>query len=379
MADRRLNRVVSRLRNLPSISLPTDFPRPTGHRLVEAAHFAEFSEKTALSLLKLVLYSEQDLDEDDSTQTSIKRPSAFHLLLAAFTVLLHRYTADTDLVIGSSSASVREPLVLRLNVEPTDSFWTVVRRVEEVEKEAESDAVPFETITRALSDLSTDPSEKSRPLFRVRFFDETDEPKENFVRSTNLTSDLTIFVTRPPASTRSSLAPRISLRILYNSLLFTSDRISSIVDQLSALLRRVASNPLSPVGSVPLLTPNQRLSLPDPTADLNWCDWKGAIPDVFSHNARQFPDRPCVVQTIPAVNIADPQERMTYSYRTILRASNVLSHYLLQGGVQRGEVVMIYAHRSVELLVAVMAVLKAAAIFSVIGSYFHAAYFHLPS
>ncbi|TFY78984.1 hypothetical protein EWM64_g5026 [Hericium alpestre] len=59
-------------------------------------------------------------------------------------------------------------------------------------------------------------------------------------------------------------------------------------------------------------------------------------------------------------------EKRTFSYGAILHASNVLAHHLLQGGVQREDVVMVYAHRSVDLVVAVMAVLKAGATFSVI-------------
>lgn len=371
MADERLARVVARLQSLPSISLPTDYPRPSGsNKLVEAAHLAELSEQTCLSLLKLTLYDEDEGNDDDEADASSKRPSGFHLLLAAFTVLLHRYTGDTDLVIGSSSAYARDPLILRLPVDPKDPFWAVVRRVQQVEKDAEADTLPFETIVRALSKNQDDNTEASRPIFRVRFFDETDEPKENFIRSTSLTSDLTVFITRPPISTRATLAPRISLRILYNSLLFTSSRISSIVDQLSILLRKVSSNPVALVGSVPLLTPSQRARLPDPTGDLNWCDWKGAITDVFSRNARKWPDKPCVIQSLPAATLYDPQETQTYTYGDIRRVSNILAHHLLQGGVKREEVVMVYAHRSVELVAAVMAVLKVGATFSVIGPFF---------
>ncbi|TFK41626.1 hypothetical protein BDQ12DRAFT_663680 [Crucibulum laeve] len=355
MADERLTRVLSRLQNLPSISLPTDYPRPAGsNKVIEAAHLAQLPEQTSLSLLKLVLYNENEDEDEDEEDLTVKRPSAFHLLLAAFTVLLHRYTGDTDIVIGSSSAAARDPLVLRISVDPADPYWAIVRRVQQVEREAEGDALPFDVITRELA--------HEGPLFRVRFFDETDEPEGNFIHSTSLTSDITIFVTRPPATTRASLAPHISLRILYNSLLFTPTRISSIIDQLSVLLRKVASNPLAPVGSVPLLTPAQKAKLPDPTGDLNWCGWKGAITDVFSRNARFHPDRPCVVQSLPT----DPQETKTYSYRMILHASNILAHQLIAGGVQREEVVMVYAHRSVDLVVAVMAVLKAGATFSVI-------------
>jgi L-aminoadipate-semialdehyde dehydrogenase len=58
---------------------------------------------------------------------------------------------------------------------------------------------------------------------------------------------------------------------------------------------------------------------------------------------------------------------LTYTYGQIHRAANTLAHHLITGGVQREEVVMVYAHRSVDLVVAVMAVLKAGATFSVIG------------
>ena len=366
MGDERLARVLARLQNLPLISLPTDYPRPTGvNKVIEAAQLVELSEQTTLSLLKLALYTENDDNDGEEEDLRIERPSAFHLLLAAFTVLLHRYTGDTDLVIGSSSAAARDPLLLRLFVDPNDPYWSIVRRVQQVEREAESDVVPFEAITGALNKGKDDGVDG--PLFRVRFFDETDEPKDNFIRSTSLTSDITVFVTRPPSSARSSIAPRISLRIIYNSLLFTSARISSIIDQLSILLRKVSSNPLAPVGSISLLTPAQRAKLPDPTSDLDWCGWKGAITDVFSRNARQWPERPCVLQSVPASSLSDPQDVIPYSYGAMLRASNILAHYFIKEGVQREEVVMIYAHRSVDLVVAVMAVLKAGATFSVIG------------
>ncbi|KAJ3517904.1 hypothetical protein NLJ89_g217 [Agrocybe chaxingu] len=367
MADERLSKVVARLQNLPSISLPTDYPRPTGaHKLIESVHVAQLSEQTSLSLLKLVLYTENEESDEDEAGT-VRRPSAFHLLLAAFTVLLHRYTGDTDIVIGSSSASVREPLILRLSVDPTDPFWAIVRRVQQVEKEAEEDVVPYDAITRELQRGKEDGHEE--PLFVCASFDETDENTDHFIRTTSVTSDLTVFVTRPPASTRASLAPHISLRILYNSLLFTTSRISTILEQLSVLLRKVSTNPLASVGSVQLLTPSQKAKLPEPTADLDWCGWKGAITDVFSRNARANPDRPCVVQSLPADSLTAKQERVVFSYGAILRASNILAHHLIKNGVQREDVVMVYAHRSVDLVVAVMAVLKAGATFSVIGEY----------
>jgi len=156
---------------------------------------------------------------------------------------------DTDLLIASSSGSIKDPLLLCLSIEPTDPFWSVVRRVQAVEREAENDAVPYDNIFHA---LRAD-QEGAAPLFRVRFFDETDESQIGFIRSTSLTADLTIFVTRPPTTTHSSLVPQITLRVAYNALLFLPQRIQLLLDQLSIPLREVSTDPLHTIGSVPLL------------------------------------------------------------------------------------------------------------------------------
>ena len=101
--------------------------------------------------------------------------------------------------------------------------------------------------------------------------------------------------------------------------------------------------------------------LPDPTADLHWSDFQGAIQDRFADNASKFPDRLCVVETASRTT---PQREFTY--RQIDEASNVIAHYFLQRGIERGEVVMIYAYRGVDLCIAIMGVLKAGATFSVL-------------
>ena len=101
--------------------------------------------------------------------------------------------------------------------------------------------------------------------------------------------------------------------------------------------------------------------LPDPTADLNWSEFHGAIHDRVAENASKFPDRTCVVETASRTT---PQR--SFTYRQIHEASNVLAHFFLERGIERGEVVMIYAYRNVDLVVAILAVLKAGATFSVV-------------
>jgi L-2-aminoadipate reductase len=103
--------------------------------------------------------------------------------------------------------------------------------------------------------------------------------------------------------------------------------------------------------------------MPDASADLRWNKYGGAIHEIFSANALRHPDRPCVVETSAFSNDAN----RVFSYRHIHESSNILAHYLVARGVERGDVVMVYAHRNVDLVVAVIGILKAGATFSVIG------------
>jgi len=56
----------------------------------------------------------------------------------------------------------------------------------------------------------------------------------------------------------------------------------------------------------------------------------------------------------------------SFTYKQINEASNIFGHLLVKSGIQMGDVVMIYSHRSVDLVVAVMGILKAGATLSVL-------------
>jgi non-ribosomal peptide synthetase component F len=92
--------------------------------------------------------------------------------------------------------------------------------------------------------------------------------------------------------------------------------------------------------------------LPDPTMDLDWSGYTGSIQEHFSENAEKYPDRPCVIET----KSSESPERV-FTYKQIYEASNVVAHYLRDAGISNGDVVMIWAHRSVDLVVAMMGTL----------------------
>ncbi|CAO1612864.1 unnamed protein product [Sympodiomycopsis kandeliae] len=401
-----LDRWSARLRSLPSIALPTDYPRPSSSQLVQALASSDLSSRTRSSLVRLALHHDEELhpdagedsDEEQDAQDSNgpRPPTPFHLLLAAFAVLLHRYTGDTDLVIGTSSPQTGEPLILRIPIEPGDPFWQLVRRVQAVEAEAAADNAPYDQIVERLQkDKAAAEGASSAPpapIFRVRFFDETSGKSRNFMQSTSLTTDLTIFLTRPglaapqdlsassetitpsPAASsafREPLVPAVSLHVSYNSLLFSSSRINLLLGQLSHVINAVAANPTVSVGTVGLRTTAENAALPDPKQDLDFCGFMGSIISIFERNAKAHPDRRVIAECLASpsadVTLAPPASHVrSITYQQLDRASNILAHHLISNGVQRGEVVTTYAYRGADLVVSVLATLKAGAVFSVI-------------
>ena len=165
------------------------------------------------------------------------------------------------------------------------------------------------------------------------------------------------------ASHRSSTQGSLELLATYNRALFLQDRISFMIEQLVQILHGALSYPSKPIVTITMLTESHRRLLPDPTQNLHWNDFVGPIHEIFDRNAIRIPDHPCVIET----SYVDPDERI-HSYRKIYEASNIVAHYLQCRGIARGDVVMVYAFRNVDLVVAIMGILKCGAIFSVIGN-----------
>ena len=214
------------------------------------------------------------------------------------------------------------------------------------------------------SKAGTQPSDS--PLFHIRFYNTPDAPPTHFLSATDNNTDLTIFValeTTKPSLRDSSPLPALKLLVRYNQLLFSTERISFLIDQLSQIVIDAASNPNKAVGALRMLTEKQLQLLPDPSTDLHWSNFGGPIHEIFATNAVRHPQRPCVVETSFSIGRSD----RVFTYQHIHESSNILAHYLISQNVARGDVVMVYAHRGVDLVIAVMGILKAGATFSVIG------------
>ncbi len=127
-----IQRWKARLESLTDLSLPTDYPRPIPARIVEAEHELNISEETSLAIIKLSLgIKVPPATLHSAPSTSASTASPFSILLGAFSVLLHRYTGEEDISVGSSSRTTN-PLVLRIKVQESQSLADVITTVLEV-------------------------------------------------------------------------------------------------------------------------------------------------------------------------------------------------------------------------------------------------------
>ncbi|CAI6089735.1 unnamed protein product [Clonostachys chloroleuca] len=100
---------------------------------------------------------------------------------------------------------------------------------------------------------------------------------------------------------------------------------------------------------------------PDPTSDLGWSDYIGAIHEIFGKNALAHPSRVCVTETKSSTS-----PTRSFNYQQIYEASNTIANHLHDAGITNGDVVMIFANRTVELICAFMGVLAAGATVTVL-------------
>lgn len=268
---------------------------------------------------------------------------AYVTVVAVWASLVFRLTGDDDIVL-----LVRDNKVIRFTIQASWSFaQTYAAVAEELDAVDKLASVCFDSLSNHVK--ATQEKELSPHFFRLACLQDT----EFSLADTYKTQVVDLAL---------SLHDKTTLCVTYNALLFSDLRIDILLDQFTQLISQVLQDDSQTTTRVSLVTPSSKSILPDPTKNLGWCDFVGCIHDIFQDNAEKFPDRTCVVETPSGTN----KKSRVFTYQDINRASNVVGHYLIKTGIQRGDVVMIYSSRGVDLMVCVMGVLKAGATFSVI-------------
>jgi amino acid adenylation domain-containing protein len=338
----------------PALELPTDRPRPAVQTFQGA--------RQSIVLPKSLTEALKGLSRQEGA-------TLFMTLLAAFKILLSRYTGQQDIVVGSPIAGRNRAeiegligffintLVLRTDLSGDPSFRELLRRVREVALGAyDHQELPFEKLVEELQperDLSR------TPLFQVFFNMLNLESLEDHRPELNgLTAEPLLFF-EPDSKFDLTIYAResnegIHLTLVYNADLFCEDRIVETLEQLKYLLSQIGDNPDKRISVLSLITRSAEAVLPNPVQELR-TEWLGAVHSRFSQQAKKVPQE-----------IALLTERDSWSYGELESRSNQLANYLVASGVQSGETVAIYARRSAVLVWALLGVLKAGGSFLIL-------------
>lgn len=335
--------------SLPVLQLPTDFPRARVQTIRGAV------EPFSLSA---------ELTEPLKALGQKHAATLFMTLLAAFNVLLYRYSSQTDIVVGSPIANRNRPevegligffvntLVLRSTFSPLERFDELLDHVQRHTWQAYAHQdLPFEKLVEALQperDLSY------HPLFQVKF--RLEHASRQSVTFPGLTLKLL-----PQASTTAKLDLGVDLYetpdglvggFEYNRDLFQADTIRRLSRHFETLLKAIAADPTQRLAALPLFTPEERQTMVQ-----GWnrtrtpYDTERCFHHLFEAQVAASPGATAL--------IFDGPQGQQLTYDELNRQSNQLAHYLQALGVGPEVKVGIRIDRSPQQIIAMLAILKA--------------------
>lgn len=335
----------AQLESLSTLELPTDRPRPP----VQTSRGARQLFRLPPSLTRAA--------EALSQQEGV---TLFMLLLAAFQTLLHRYSSQEDIVIGSPIANRNRSeieeligffanmLVLRTDFSGNPSFRELLKRVREVALSAyEHQDLPFEKLVEEMQperDLSRS------PLFQVVFaLQNAPMPALNLP---NLT--LSSFpIDKGTAAYDINMAMwqaegALHGRIEYNTDLFEAETIKRFIRHFEQLLTEIVAAPENPVGTFTLLTADE-----------------AALLAAWNNTATDYSQNSCIHHLFEIQVVQTPQKTAvtfaghSFTYAELNRRANQLAHYLQNIGVGPETMVGLYVERSLDMFVGLLGILKA--------------------
>ena len=344
--ERQFSYWKKQLKNVSTLQLPTDRARPAVQSFRGKRQSVELSKELTQGL-EALSYKEG--------------ATLFMTLLAAFQTLLHRYTGQEDIVVGSPMAGRTRAefqgligvfvnaVVLRTNLSGNPTFNEVLARVREMVLGAYAHQdLPFEKLVEK---LQPERSLSRSPLFQAMFVlqnapDESVKFKGLHVSPVRVDSetaefDLLLSMSGSGQGIRGSLE--------YNTDIFEASTIERMLGHFQVLLKNIVNNSEISIGRLPLLTEAEQHQLV-----IEWNDTKTdyprskTIPQLFEEQVERTANATAVVF-----------EDQKLSYGELNARANQLGHYLRELGVGPETLVGICVERSFEMVVGILGILKA--------------------
>ena len=344
---------------LPVLNLPTDKPRPPIQTDNGGSYPFKLSEKLTEQLKELA-------------QT--EGATLYMTLLAAFQVLLYRYTGQEDILVGSPTSGRSKAefasivgyfinsVVTRADLSGNLSFRDFLSQVRQTVLGAlDHQDYPFALLVEK---LQVERDSSRAPLFQAGFvlqkFLESQDLQKVLLSSKKTLMNWGGLEVEPFVLEQYESQYDLFLEMLeedsslvgllkYNADLFDQQTIARMASHFQNLLEGIVNDPQQRVTALPLMTEVEREQIL-----VEWNNTKTDYPkdkcihQLFEEQVEKSPD---------AVAVVFEQQKLTYSQ--LNSKANQLAHYLQKLGVVPETLVGICVERSLEMVVGLLAILKA--------------------
>lgn len=341
-----------RLEGVNALQLPTDYPRPPVQSIRGAVSAFEV-DQSMTDQLKAIGHREG--------------ATLFMTLLAAFNVLLYRYTGQQDICVGTPIAGRQHQelegligflvntLALRSKVEAHETFRELLEQVRRTTKEAyEYQEIPFEKVVDAVA-MERDMSRN--PLFQVMLIlqntpqaaslqlgtVEISAGEEVSKRHDSTKFELTLIVTERKQG--------LHVAIEYSRDLFKEESIERMKGHFKELLHSITAEPDQSIAALRMLSSGEKIQILEKFNDtqVNYPAGESVI-TLFEKQVQATPHK-----------VALHFQGVSISYEQLNQRSNKLAHYLKSFAVQEQTLIPICLERSIELVIGILGILKAGA------------------
>jgi amino acid adenylation domain-containing protein len=325
-----------RLEGMTELELPTDFPRPP---------VKSWKGEIISTLLP------KELTTQLQALAAQHGATLFHLQLAAYMILLHRYTGSLDVAVGTPvtgrTRGELEPLIgvfinsliLRCDLSGNPGFGAFLTQVRDTSLEAlENQELPFECLVR---ELRPERDQSRNPLFQVNFNHHRSFAQAGSFGGVTLTPipsrspgtifDLHFFMVERKEGWRASCD--------YSTDLFTRTSAERMLGHYKRLLEEIASNPEKLIGHLEILTDSEKSRIAVESQHPITYPRESTIGSLFLETADRFANR-----------IALDSGDKRFTYQQLRNEASHLAAELIRAGVKPGASVAISTRPGPEMI-----------------------------
>jgi len=349
--DRQISYWKKQLEGIPVLlELPTDFQRPPAQTFKGTTLDFSISSELTSKLKKL--------SKDSNT-------TLFMTLISIFSILMFRYSAQEDIVIGSPIANRNnkdiEPLigffvntlVLRHDLSDNPIFENFLQKNRKVILDAYSHQdISFEQLVEELQPAR---SLSHSPLFQVLF------ALQNAPVGKLELPDLTIKILKQNTEIskfdlsmileENEINSCLDGTVEFNKDLFKNETIERLISHFKNLIIEIVKNPKKTINQYQILSSSEKEKIL-----FKWNETKFSYPEdmciheLFEQQAAKTPDKIAVIFNNRKI-----------TYKDLNNKANKLANYLISLNVQTEDLIGIYMDRSLEMIIGLLGILKSGA------------------